>query len=138
MGVKISPLGVEKPGRKLHRDLDNITKAPLKSQQRLKYDDLPRYYLLLVLSLSPRKTLKVLDVHVRPAIRWLILSHDTPLGYFHTPCRDGGLGIRLFVTSEPGMILGRPTAMSEFTSAAVRDAFNHPSVIGDMRWAERI
>ena len=36
LGVKISPLGVEKPGGKLHRELDNITKAPLKPQQRLK------------------------------------------------------------------------------------------------------
>ena len=39
--------------------------------------------------------------------------------------------------SVPGMILYRLTAMSESTCAAVRDAFNHPTVTKAMRWAER-
>ena len=36
LGLKISPLGVEKPGGKLHRELDNITKALSSLQQHLK------------------------------------------------------------------------------------------------------
>ena len=72
LGVKISPLGVAKPGGKLHRELENITKASLEPQQRMKIllsFLVPRYYHLLVLSLCPRKTLKALDVQVRTAIR---------------------------------------------------------------------
>ena len=142
LGVNISPLGVAKPGGKLHKELDNITKAPLTPQQRMKILRcflVPRYYHLLVLSLCRRKTLKALDLQVRTAIRkWLSLPHDTPLGYFHARCRDGGLGIPSFVTSVPGMILDRLTAMSESTSAAVRDASNHLSVHSAVRWAERI
>ena len=81
MGVKISSLGVEKPREKLHKALDNIIKAPLKLQQRLKIKCCfvaPRYYHLLVLSLCSRKTLKALDVQVGTAIRgWLSLPHET-------------------------------------------------------------
>ena len=36
------------------------------------------------------------------------------------------------------MILDGLTAMSESTSAAVRDAFNHLTVAKAVRWAERI
>ena len=66
------------------------------------------------------------------------LPHDTPLSYFQARCRDGGLGFPLFVTLVSGMILDRLSAMSESTSAAVRDAFNHPTVVNAVRWAERI
>ena len=41
-------------------------------------------------------------------------------------CR--GIGIPRFVTALSGMILDRLTAKLESTSAAVRDAFNHPTV----------
>ena len=66
------------------------------------------------------------------------LPHDRPLGYFHAHCSDGGLGSPSFVTTVPGMILDRLTAMSESTSAAVRDAINHRTVIVAIRWADRI
>ena len=72
LGVKISPLGVVKPGGKLLRELDNITKAPLKPKQPLKILScflVPRYYHLLVLPLGPKKTLKALEALVKTAIR---------------------------------------------------------------------
>ena len=52
LGVKISPLDIVQPGGKLHRELDNITKAPLKQQQRMKILHcflVPRYYHLVLL-----------------------------------------------------------------------------------------
>ena len=66
------------------------------------------------------------------------LPHDTPLGYFYVRCRDDGLGIPSFLTSVAWMMLDRLTAMSESTSAAVRDAFNHLIIIKAVRCAERI
>ena len=129
-----------KPGGKLHRELDNITKAPLKLQQRMKILRcflVPKYCHLFVLSLYP-KTLKAIDVKVRTSIRnWLNLPHNTPLGYLHARCRDGGLCIPPFVSSVLGMILDRLTAMSESTSAAVRDSFNHPTVFKAMSWVHQ-
>ena len=83
--------------------------------------------------------MKALDVQVRTAIRrGFSLPHDSPLGYFHDHCRDGGLGIPSFIRSVTGMILDRLTAMSESTSAKVRDGFSHFTVIKAARWAERI
>ena len=65
LSVISAPLGVEKPGRKLYRELDNINNASLKPQQCskiLRCFIVPRCYHLLVLSLCPKKTLKALDV----------------------------------------------------------------------------
>ena len=61
LGTKITPLGIEKPGGKLHRELDNIANASLRPQQRLKILRcflVPRFYHLLILALCPRKTQK--------------------------------------------------------------------------------
>ena len=72
LGLKISPLGVEKPGGKLHRELDNITKALPSPQLHLKILRcffVSKRYHLIVLSSCLRKTLKALDVQVRTAIR---------------------------------------------------------------------
>ena len=95
LSMKISPLGVEEQGVKLHRELVNITKAPVERQQRLKNLRcffVWRFYHLFVLSLCLRKTLKALDVQVKMVIRrWLSLLHNTLLGYFHVRCRDGGV-----------------------------------------------
>ena len=108
LSVISAPLGVEKPGRKLYRELDNINNASLKPQQCskiLRCFIVPRCYHLLVLSLCPKKGTSCTRMAIR---RWLSLPHDTLLGYFYARCRDGGLGITPFVTSVPGMILDSP------------------------------
>lgn len=140
LGIKISPMGTEKPGGKLENELANVTKAPLKPQQRLKILRcflIPRFYHRLVLSGSRLKVLKALDRQVRIAVRkWLRLPKDTPLGYFHASCKEGGLGIPAFRTSIPGMIHARLSSMARSSCAAARDAFHHPSTTAVLRWAE--
>ncbi|KAG7187555.1 hypothetical protein KM043_018892, partial [Ampulex compressa] len=140
LGIRISPLGMDKPGGTLDTELANITKAPLKPQQRLKILRcflIPRFYHRLVLARSPLKTLRALDRQVRTAVRrWLRLPKDTPMGYFHAGCKQGGLGIPAFRTSIPGMIHARLSTMAKSSCTAARDAYHHPLVTAAIRRAE--
>ena len=82
---------------KLAEGLDNISRAPLKPQQRmfiLTNNLIPSLYHQLVLTATSKKYLKRLDRSVRAAVRsWLKLPNDTPKAYFHAKIFDGGLGI---------------------------------------------
>lgn len=81
----------------IYEDLKKLTAAPLKPQQRLlllKQYLLPRYYHGLVLGRTTKKMLEKADLHVRNFVRgWLRLPRDTPLGYFYSTVKDGGIGI---------------------------------------------
>ncbi|VDP95901.1 unnamed protein product, partial [Trichobilharzia regenti] len=76
---------------------DNVTAAPLKPHQRvhiIRQTVVPRLQHILTLGVVHKKTLLALDRHIRLSIRsWLRLPKDTPVAYFYTPIRDGGLGI---------------------------------------------
>jgi len=103
VGVKVSGSYITATGTKsnigqiLAEGLNNLSRAPLKPQQRL--------FLLKVFLISKvqnqiaftevsGKKLKDLDIRVRKAVRgWIFLPHDTPLPYFHAAIRAGGLGI---------------------------------------------
>lgn len=102
-------LGVQFEGVRLMEDeqqvsrfrdeLVNLTKAPLKPQQRLRLlrsHLLPKYFHTWVLGACRRRRLCALDKLIRSAVRsWLRLPHDTPKAYFHARITDGGLGIPL-------------------------------------------
>ncbi|VDK41074.1 unnamed protein product, partial [Dibothriocephalus latus] len=81
----------------LHDMLTEITKAPLKPQQRmtlLKRHCVPKLLHELVLGAVHRATLKRLDVQLRQAVRrWLKLPTDTPVSFLHAAVRNGGLGV---------------------------------------------
>ena len=82
---------------KLAEGLDNISRAPLKPQQRmfiLTNNLIPSLYHQLVLTATSKKYLKWPDRSVQAAVRsWLKLPKDTPKAYFHAKIFDGGLGI---------------------------------------------
>lgn len=85
------------PKTALQDQLNKLTRAPLKPQQRLhalRTVLIPRLYHQITLSQIRRSYLDKIDATVRGAIRqWLRLPADTPIGYFYTTVKDGGLGI---------------------------------------------
>lgn len=97
LGVPFTAEGrlLSNPMEKLRKDLDKLSTAPLKPQQRLfalRTAVLPGLYHLLVLGLTNISVLNKLDVAIRTAIRkWLDLPHDVPKAYFHADVKDGGL-----------------------------------------------
>ncbi|KAG0418941.1 hypothetical protein HPB47_004484 [Ixodes persulcatus] len=97
--------------RDLRELLERVTRAPLKPQQRLfilRGFLLPRLHHRLVLGLWGVGALSKLDRMTRAAIRkWRALPHDTPMGYFHAPVSEGGLGVTSLRTAIPGMTLAR-------------------------------
>lgn len=81
----------------LAADLDKISRAPLKPQQRLKMLSMavvPRHLHALVLGRVNKGKLKNLDMVIRQYVRkWLHFPNDVPLAYFYADVCDGGLGI---------------------------------------------
>ena len=80
---------------KIERGLGNLSRAPLKPQQRLfmvMMQLLPSLHHELVLGDGVTyRYLKGLDLLVRKAVRaWLRLPHDTPVSLFYASADDGG------------------------------------------------
>lgn len=97
LGLNFEGKAVEAFDGKLPVGLERITCAPLKPQQRLtllREHVVPGVLHRLVLGTSTAHTLKTADVTMRLHVRkWLHLPHDTPLGFFYTPVKQGGLGL---------------------------------------------
>ena len=78
-------------------NMEALTKAPLKPQQRLfalRCNVIPKLYHQLALGDVLISSLRRLDQVVRSTIRkWLNLPHDVPNAYIHSSVRDGGFGI---------------------------------------------
>lgn len=81
----------------LAADLEKVSKAPLKPQQRLKILCMvvvPRHLHALVLGRVRKGTLEQLDLEIRRFVRkWLYFPKDIPLAYLYADIKDGGLGI---------------------------------------------
>ena len=86
---------------KLQAGLDNLTRAPLKPQQRLfllRVFLIPKLIHGLVFTNMTMKGLKGLDLMVREACRnWLKWPKDAPLGLFYCAVHQGGLGLPCLV-----------------------------------------
>ena len=82
---------------KLQSYLDNISRAPLKPQQRmyiLLVHAIPGLLHRLVLARMTAGQMRFLDSKIRGAIKnWLKLPKDTVNAYFYAVIKDGGLGI---------------------------------------------
>ena len=118
-------------GAKLAQMLDELTRSPLKPQQRLyllRNHVFPRMIHSLVLGPISVGMLKHLDKQTRGAVkRWLKLPmKDTPVGLIHAGFTDGGLGIPSFRTSIPRMrkqrverlrLCREPSVLSVWTNA---------------------
>lgn len=142
LGVNLGSAGVKKASPSLEVELQRMTRAPLKPQQRLKILRcflITRYYHLLVLSGCTLKVLRHLDLQVRAAVRrWLRLPKDVPVAYFHAACRHGGLGIPSFVTTIPGLMRERLMRMEKSSSPVARTVHEMLWVQNKIRWADRV
>ncbi|KAG7196611.1 hypothetical protein KM043_018807 [Ampulex compressa] len=142
LGVDFQASGLKKTKKDLGNLLENVTRAPLKPQQRLKILRsflLPRIYHGLILGRTTLRILRTLDIQVRAAVRkWLRLPGDVAVGFFHASIRDGGLGIPPLITSIPGLMYQRLQRLETSTSPAVRAAYAHAWTIRRLRWAERV
>ncbi|KAL6418735.1 hypothetical protein ACFW04_011829 [Cataglyphis niger] len=100
-----------RPGETLTPLLENITRAPLKPQQRLfalRTMVIPKLYHQLALGSVTIGTLNKVDKMVRATVRkWLALLYDVPSAYFHATIRDGGLGVPSLRWSAPLQRRGR-------------------------------
>lgn len=121
--------------------LNNITKAPLKPQQRLELvrDHLiPRFLHGLVLGSISEDRLRVIDVQIRATVRrWLRLPADVPTAYFHAASKDGGLAIPSLRAKVPDLILRRFGALRTSEWAAARAAAKSGRIQRKLQWAEK-
>lgn len=97
LGVDYDGRGPVIVNRTMEKDLESLTKAPLKPQQRihlLKAVVIPRHQDRLVLSRTTAKALKRTDRQIAQYVRrWLKLPHDVPMAYLYAPVKAGGLGV---------------------------------------------
>ena len=128
---------------KLDEQLSNVSKAPLKPQQRiwiLKSNVYPALLHQLVLADSSRKLLKELDICLRRSVRqWLRLPNDTPLAYFHANVRDGGLGILSLLYDMPGRIAQRAIWLQNSKDSMVAQIAMSPKFTERVtKWSEPV
>lgn len=99
LGIPYTPEGclITKPDEKYKKILYNLTRAPLKPQQRLfalRVIVLPGLYHLLTLGGTTISGLNKIDALTRKEVRkWLALPRDTLNAYIHANMKDGGLSI---------------------------------------------
>lgn len=134
LGVQFGESGPVIQGVELVPLLERITRAPLKPQQRLKILRtylIPRYTHNLVLGRVSHGLLRKSDRQVRAAVRrWLVLPEDVPVAFFHSPIKQGGLGIQSFETTIPRLTLARLNRLKDSQYGMAR-------VVGSSAWADR-
>ena len=116
LGLQVKASGtVAAVDRRLDEHLENISRAPLKPQQRLwilRTNVYPAMTHQLVLADVTKRLLRNLDVKLRRSVRnWLRLPADTPLGFFHADVKDGGLGLPALRYDIPERITRRMTKL---------------------------
>lgn len=125
----------------LRSDLEKMTKAPLKPQQRLymlKTTVLAKYMHVLVLGRTTRERLHALDVLVRNEVRkWLRLPHDVPTAYFYADVASGGLGLPSLTISVPMIKASRLTTFLESGTGAAAAMEQSHYVKGQLEWCSR-
>lgn len=99
LGIRIAPNGDVKPQMQsiVEKGLANLTRAPLKPQQRqylLGKHLVPKLFHEISLHTHDQKELKKVDRTIRKAVRqWLVLPNDTPVEFFYADVDAGGLGM---------------------------------------------
>ncbi|CAK9796554.1 Retrovirus-related Pol polyprotein from type-2 retrotransposable element R2DM [Anthophora plagiata] len=99
LGVPFTPEGrtTVSPEKELQLNIEKLTKAPLKPQQRLfalRVIVLPALYHMLTLGSTNLSRLKKIDTLVRGAIRKrLALPHDVTNAFIHANAKHGGFSI---------------------------------------------
>lgn len=105
LGIHFTGSRISDYGSSLASDLDKISRAPLKPQQRLKILGdavLPQHLHTLVLGRLTKGKLTAMDLLIRKHVRkWLRLPNDVPLAYLYASVKDGGLGLFNLVQQVP-------------------------------------
>ncbi|CAG4941104.1 unnamed protein product [Parnassius apollo] len=121
--------------------LTNISKAPLKPQQRLEIVRghlIPRFLHGLVLGNISDDRLNMLDVQIRGAVRnWLRLPKDVPVGYFHADIKDGGLAIPSLRATVPDLILKRFGRLDSSSWPVAQAAARSARIRKKLSWADK-
>ncbi|CAK1599224.1 unnamed protein product [Parnassius mnemosyne] len=121
--------------------LTNISKAPLKPQQRLEIVRghlIPRFLHGLVLGNISDDRLCMLDVQIRGAVRtWLRLPKDVPVGYFHADIKDGGLAIPSLRATVPDLILKRFGRLDSSSWSVAKAAARSERIRKKLSWADK-
>jgi len=125
-------------GQIMEDGISQITRAPLKPQQRLVLlvnHLIPRLQHRLVLGKVYRTQLSRLDQRVRVAVRaWLKLPKDVPDAMVYAAVSDGGLGIPHLSTLIQFLKQSRLENMSHSTDPLVRYVATTPAFMGDQRY----
>ena len=142
LGMQVGARGTRKDFTKSLQDsLGNLTRAPLKPQQRmflLRVYLVPRMYHGLVLAEQTASTLEALDRLVRRSVRaWLRLPPDTPLGFFHADAAEGGLQIPRLRLTIPAMRLKRLHQVIQSTDPSVLAAVGKACFVIQLRRCEK-
>ena len=132
LGVNISPQSTKATvPDTLKQGLSNISKAPLKPQQRLYAANchlVPKLLHQLTLTPSSAKYLKWLDLTMRSAVRsWLKLPKDTSTTFFHAKAVDSGLNLPLLEHEIPLLNQARAARMADSTNPVVRAMLETPA-----------
>ena len=131
LGISISARERDsKPEELLTRGLKQLTRSPLKPQQRmfiLANNLLPKLYHRLVLSRIHGGVLRRMDKSIRRHIKsWLKLPHDCVNAFIYTDVKEGGLGVPSLRVTIPCLKYKRmerlSTSADEFVSAMVRNS----------------
>ncbi|CAL7932971.1 unnamed protein product, partial [Xylocopa violacea] len=141
LGIPFTPEGrlSVNPSAELLKDIESLSKAPLKPQQRLfilRIYVIPGIYHLLSLGNIKLGMLVKIDRIIRSAARkWLHLPHDTPNGYFHAAIQDGGLGIPSLRWTAPQQRLSRlkKLPLSTQASSSVSGLFQQEEILRTVR-----
>lgn len=117
------------PEEILTRGLNQLTKAPLKPQQRIYIlckHLLTKLFHRLVLSRTRGNVLRRLDKLVRRGLRaWLRLPHDSTNAYIHADVKDGGLGIPSLRLTIPTMKYARLERLAKSGDVVIKQLVAH-------------
>lgn len=142
LGIIFSGAKVLESKCSIYEDLRKLTAAPLKPQQRmllLKKYLIPRYNHGLVLGRSTKGQLERIDQHVKDFVRgWLRLPKDTPLGYFYTTVKEGGLGLPHLTLKTACTKLARLGKLAGSDSEISRQAAQMPIIERQMNWCAKV
>lgn len=142
LGVMFSGSKTSERELSLAADLEKISKAPLKPQQRLKMlcsVAVPKHLHTLVLGRTNERKLKEHDLQIRRYVRrWLHLPKDVPIAYLYADVCDGGLGIPHLAQQVP---LIKKQRLTRFINKECETAqiFKHSLYIKQqLEWCDRL
>jgi len=137
LGIQLDYQGRIKASTKdLETWLSNVTRAPLKPQQRLiliRQYVIPRILHRLLLGPTPTASLlEDIDNTIRLKVKyWLRLPQSSPVAFLYASQGDGGLGIPCLRTLIPRIRCGRIDRMRNSSNPDIASICEHPSIIKD-------